>query len=116
MARATGSKASTGRRSRSPVTWPPRFKDRDVLSLLDFVPVDHLGWMIVRFGIEIDIGWIRDAESTSADFGQTFAGGDAQFSFKLLLGHRFFLWVTTKKRPPGEGRSWTSIHNHPDVL
>ena len=61
--------------------------DRQVALEIQFVPVDHLRWQIVGFGIEVDFKRICHAETALADRSDIFAGrfGRADFESKKDL-------------------------------
>ena len=67
------------------------------------VPVDCRRKQVIGFRIEIDISWVRDAESHSANIAESFACNLSNGTIHFVLSHRSL--QGKGKRPPNAGQS-----------
>ena len=74
--------------------------DGEVAFEVKLVPVDHLRWQIVGFGVEVDFKRICHAETALADCSDIFAGRPGHQLFKLRLRHRVYSRRKKRKRRP----------------
>lgn len=69
-------------------------KHRAVALLIHPVPVDRLRPQVVRFGIEVPVSQVQQAEPAASNFMNIFAGGCSHSGFQVSSSH--------EKTPDGE--------------
>jgi hypothetical protein len=60
----------------------------DVAAQVQRIPINGLGWQVIRFGIEVRVERVRDRKTTPSDLTNVFASSSRNGTINLCLRHR----------------------------